>query len=268
MLQHRSSDGHAYIHYEGADKRLDEWIPGSELRRIDDSDAVPSGTSNGKRKWEEPSSRPGSPTGSAHTSSAETTPLPDAPTMATTPRDTMTEDDFDVQHYKQMTAQRNFDKVNFGQWQIKTWCVSCSGKWDVWIHMSRRYFSPYPLIESEGEESTTPQGRPSTPTLKTPSVNRRSHGRTSDLLAGGIMRSYLAGEKSVLWVCERCFKYMAEGSVWELHAVSALYFQIPAWTARLMMSWRKNVTEDIRLEERYTREGHTPSGKWMGPKRK
>ena len=79
-------------------------------------------------------------------------------------------------------------------------------------------------MESEAEESSTAQGRPSTPTLKTPSVNRRSHSRTSDLLAGDITRSYLVGEKSVLWVCERCFKYMAEGSLWELHAVSAVCF--------------------------------------------
>ncbi|KAH0838749.1 acyl-CoA N-acyltransferase [Lanmaoa asiatica] len=178
VLQHRSSDCHTYVHYEGSDKRLDEWIPRSELRRVEpDSDALPSGTNNGKRKWEESTSRPGSPTNS-----------------------TRAKEDFDVRHYKQMTAQRNFDKVNFGQWQIRTW-----------------YFSPYPLMESEAEEGSTPQGRSSTPVLKTPSGNRRSHGRTSDLLAGGLTRSYLAGEKSVLWVCERCFKYMAEGSIWELH---------------------------------------------------
>lgn len=40
----------------------------------------------------------------------------------------MTEEDFDVENYKQMTAQRNFDKVNFGQWQIKTWYVTISRK--------------------------------------------------------------------------------------------------------------------------------------------
>lgn len=33
----------------------------------------------------------------------------------------MTEEDYDIQHHKQITAQRNFDKVNFGEWQIKTW---------------------------------------------------------------------------------------------------------------------------------------------------
>lgn len=33
----------------------------------------------------------------------------------------MTEEDYDIQHHKQITAQRNFDMVNFGDWQIKTW---------------------------------------------------------------------------------------------------------------------------------------------------
>ncbi|KAG6331645.1 hypothetical protein ID866_7446, partial [Astraeus odoratus] len=142
----------------------------------------------------------------------------------------MTEEELDIQHHKQITAQRNFDKVNFGRWQIKTW-----------------YFSPYPLTESEMEDPTytnacastsspaSPGGKPpsSAPAVahkpsksgarppKIPGVQRttlRSHGRTSDLLAGGLTRSHLTGDKSVLWVCERCFKYMSEGSVWEMHA--------------------------------------------------
>ena len=64
---------------------------------------------------------------------------------------------------------------------------------------------------------------------KIPGVQRttlRSHGRTSDLLAGGLTRSHLTGDKSVLWVCERCFKYMSEGSVWEMHAVSDHKFRM------------------------------------------
>lgn len=135
------------------------------------------------------------------------------------------EDELEVQH-RQITARRNFDKVNFGQWQIKTW-----------------YFSPYPLTESELEEPqatghrdhkppssraspTSSSGMPSRPPKpvgrppKISGVQRttlRSHGRTSDLLAGGLTRSHLTGEKSVLWVCDRCFKYITEGPVWEMH---------------------------------------------------
>ncbi|KAN0101095.1 Acyl-CoA N-acyltransferase [Tylopilus felleus] len=199
VLQRRSSDGHVHVRYEGSDKQLDEWIPQSDLRRVSELDSH-AGTNNGKRKREESTSRPASPTNSTRAGSAEATLLSLDAKNAMPSQNIMTEDDFDVQDYKRITAQRNFDKVNFGQWQIKTW-----------------YFSPYPLAELEVEESSTPQGS-STPTLRAPGVNRRPHVRTSDLLAGGLTRSQLTGEKSILWVCERCFKYMAEGSIWELHA--------------------------------------------------
>ncbi|KZV77544.1 acyl-CoA N-acyltransferase [Peniophora sp. CONT] len=108
----------------------------------------------------------------------------------------MTEEEYDIQHHKQITAKRNFDKVNFGQWQIKTW-----------------YFSPYPLSETE------PDATPPAADARIPGVTRatvRSHGRTSDLLAGGLGRAHAAGE-ALLWVCDRCFKYMADGTSYEAH---------------------------------------------------
>ncbi|KAF4584674.1 hypothetical protein EYR40_004660 [Pleurotus pulmonarius] len=80
----------------------------------------------------------------------------------------ITEEDFDIRHHNKITAQRNFDKVNFGMWQIKTW-----------------YFSPYPLSEGEADD---------------------------------ISRPHTSSEKAILWVCDKCFKYMADGSSWELHA--------------------------------------------------
>ncbi|KAG2364692.1 acyl-CoA N-acyltransferase [Suillus spraguei] len=173
ILQRRP-DGQVYVHYDGFDKRLDEWIPGTSLQ--------PTNESSRKRRRDTPSPTPTEP---------ETQPEP-----------LMTEEEFDIKHHKQITAQRNFDRVNFGQWRIKTW-----------------YFSPYPLTDSELEDSTgLPGGSGST--SKIPGVNRttiRSHGRTSDLLAGGLTRSHLSGEKSTLWVCDRCFKYMAEGAAWEMH---------------------------------------------------
>ncbi|EMD41397.1 hypothetical protein CERSUDRAFT_42122 [Gelatoporia subvermispora B] len=76
----------------------------------------------------------------------------------------ITEEEYDIQHHKQITAKRNFDRVTFGRWQIKTW-----------------YFSPYPLTESETDEHAA------------------------------------SPAKSMLWVCDRCFKYMAEGLSWEAH---------------------------------------------------
>ncbi|KAG2139660.1 acyl-CoA N-acyltransferase [Suillus clintonianus] len=173
ILQRRP-DGQVYVHYDGFDKRLDEWIPGAILK--------PANEFARKRKRD--------------------TPSPTPPEPETQPDPLMTEEEFDIKHHKQITAQRNFDKVNFGQWRIKTW-----------------YFSPYPLTDSELEDSTGLPGG-SASTSKIPGVNRatvRSHGRTSDLLAGGLTRSHLSGEKSILWVCDRCFKYMAEGAAWEMH---------------------------------------------------
>ena len=33
------------------------------------------------------------------------------------------EDDIDLGESRKKTEKRNFDKVNFGQWQIKTWYI-------------------------------------------------------------------------------------------------------------------------------------------------
>ncbi|PCH33078.1 acyl-CoA N-acyltransferase [Wolfiporia cocos MD-104 SS10] len=116
----------------------------------------------------------------------------------------ITEEEYDIQHHKQITARRNFDKVVFGQWQIKTW-----------------YFSPYPLTESEAEDQVAaPSSHGPHSGSRIPGVSRstiRSHGRTSDLLAGGLGRTNVTGERSMLWVCDRCFKYMADGISWEIH---------------------------------------------------
>ncbi len=98
--------GEVFVHYLGTDKRLDEWISADTTRATTpprDStspsrDTSPprrvNGTSTRKRR------RSASPAKAPDT--RETTqPLTTLPTMA--------------------SARRNFDKVNFGTWQIKTW---------------------------------------------------------------------------------------------------------------------------------------------------
>ena len=100
--------GQVFVHYIGTDKRLDEWVPADTVRATTpprDSlspvcDAAPSrrvnGTSARKR-------RRSLSLANAHDQDALDTTQPSAalPTMAST--------------------RRNFDKVNFGPWQIKTW---------------------------------------------------------------------------------------------------------------------------------------------------
>lgn len=98
--------GEVFVHYIGTDKRLDEWISADAVRATTpprnstspSRDTPPprrvNGTSTRKRR------RSASPAKVQDT--PETTQSPAAlPTMA--------------------SARRNFDKVNFGPWQIKTW---------------------------------------------------------------------------------------------------------------------------------------------------
>ncbi|OCH88992.1 acyl-CoA N-acyltransferase [Obba rivulosa] len=189
--------GEVYVHLVNTDKRLDEWVPEADVRLAATQAAEGSGV-NGT----EPGSSRKRKRGHDGLASDASTPrvgssgTPMDEDLAAAPH--ITEEEYDIQHHKQITAKRNFDRVTFGKWQIKTW-----------------YFSPYPLTESETEETASPAASGSG---RIPGVSRstiRSHGRTSDLLAGGLQRG--GGEKAMLWVCDRCFKYMAEGLSWEAH---------------------------------------------------
>ncbi|KAJ7363754.1 acyl-CoA N-acyltransferase [Mycena albidolilacea] len=199
-----------YVHYVNQDKRMDEWIPETEF--------MPSATdSHHARKRKR--SRQGD-------SEDESTP-DDLSAEENGVERTMevTEEDFDFEHHKKITAQRNFDKVHFGNWLIRTW-----------------YFSPYPLMENEESElviggSTavnghqTPQNGagPSavaSPMPKIPGVRHttaRSHARVLDLLAGGLART----EKTLLWVCEFCFKYMTDPALYEIHRLKCTHTHPP-----------------------------------------
>jgi histone acetyltransferase MYST1 len=98
------------VHYVGTDKRLDEWVPADTVRATTpprDSlspgcDATQSrrvnGTTTRKRR------RSSLSLVNAHDRDAHDTTQPSA-TLPTT----------------MASARRNFDKVNFGLWQIKTW---------------------------------------------------------------------------------------------------------------------------------------------------
>lgn len=210
--------GEVYVHYSGTDKRLDEWVPESTVsaRNGHGSSEGKSGANGATTKKRK---RSKSTDGAVASTSAVPSPggadgANDAKTLRM-----MSEEEYDIEHHKQITARRNFDRVTFGRWSIKTW-----------------YFSPYPLLENEldtdagtpplGGASVSGRGGPSaTIGPRLPKVSVRSHGRTSDLFAGGLGRHYVQkdreGRESVLWVCDRCFKYMSEGAVWEGHCVSS-----------------------------------------------
>ncbi|KAF9527076.1 acyl-CoA N-acyltransferase [Crepidotus variabilis] len=210
ILQRRPGD--YYVHYIGQDKRMDEWtsMDNCTLQEAEFADAEPR---NSKQKRTRSinessastSSRPTKRNGVSHEQANNSRTRngeghENGDTMQS--RDVvMTEEEFDLKQHKQLTSQKNFDTIIFDTWKITPW-----------------YYSPYPLTESEAEESFS-MASPSTQGFpKIPGVSRatpRAHGRTSDLLAGGLQRQH-SGENT-LWVCHFCFKYMVEGLFWELH---------------------------------------------------
>ena len=244
--------GHAYVHYLNTDKRLDEWVSEQLIRPATEHEArttamgPSSSTTNGiqtrKRKRGPDTAQPSS---SARRVSNAANTQPDTPAEGTSngagvqptqPRE-LTEEEYDIQQHRKLFSKRNFDKVVFGQWQIKTWCVwsyVLLSRFNLFISSFSfdtvfRYFSPYPVTDSETNDaasssaprdSSTPAG-PSQKVVGVARSSMRAHGRTSDLLAGGLNRNHSRLEQSVLWVCDRCFKYMTDGTLWEVHIVRA-----------------------------------------------
>lgn len=85
-----------------------------------------------------------------------------------------------------------------------------------------RYYSPYPLWETEPEDhlsiqSSSNKASPSPGSRS--AVNIRALTRASDLFIGNVGQDDVSTENSILWVCDKCFKYMRDGMSFELHSV-------------------------------------------------
>ncbi|KAG8899822.1 hypothetical protein FRB99_006437 [Tulasnella sp. 403] len=218
----------AYIHYVNTDKRLDEWVPANTIQLV--SAPTPPASSAGiKRKRSH----------SVDDSADQSTALDNSARSSTSPprapmdhlAESKEQDQEAVNEHQRITAKRNFEKVIFGAWQIKTW-----------------YYSPYPLAEDDVAPTSLTVGNgagshaPSPSANGPPSSSRRSHlhpdgpetgpvpggpgtpilrihGRTAELLASSGVGRTSSNEPTQLWVCDRCFKYMRDGISWELHMV-------------------------------------------------
>lgn len=133
----RIRDGDAFVHFVNRDKRLDFWMPEADLPEPVAGD-VDKLTSR-KRKRISSVSVSATASGSGPQTSEATPPLesqtpasvaaPPARRRAerkslqpeTRPPVEMTEEEIDIREHRKITTNRNFDKVNFGRWQIKTW---------------------------------------------------------------------------------------------------------------------------------------------------
>ncbi|KAK0433936.1 acyl-CoA N-acyltransferase [Desarmillaria tabescens] len=179
------NDEKVYVHYVGADKRLDEWLPGDRVTRVSD----PSTENQTKKRKRSNDDDDGSSRSDEQTSNSPV-------------KLTVTEEELDSQIRERMTEQRNFEKVVFGDYVIRTW-----------------YFSPYVTNEKPdppGDQES--QQDPPIDHARTHIVRRSTlptQGRAVDFARGTARATGL--EKSVLYVCDMCFKYTTDGMTWELH---------------------------------------------------
>ena len=129
--------GNAYVHYLNTDKRLDEWVSDELIRPATEHEAKiaimgpSSSTTNGiqtrkrKRDFDAAQSSPRRVSNAATTqpdATREDGAFNSAQTQPTQPRE-LTEEEYDIQQHRKLFSKRNFDRVVFGQWQIKTWWV-------------------------------------------------------------------------------------------------------------------------------------------------
>jgi histone acetyltransferase HTATIP/histone acetyltransferase MYST1 len=114
---------------------------------------------------------------------------------------------------------------------------------------AHRYFSPYPLTDGDGEDVI-------------------GHGRTMDLFAGAVNRE---NASDVLWVCDRCFKYMTDGTSWEVHMVrfgSPLSWAMEGMHVNRADGHRGSAHASIHQVGRYTNGVHIRFGRWMARRKR
>ncbi|KAF8236942.1 acyl-CoA N-acyltransferase [Tricholoma matsutake] len=194
ILKRRDED--VFVHYVGLDRRMDDWIPQTECISIIE-----------KKKRGRPSRKSAAteaPTESQVSTALTSRGLSVAPHMANgkvgTKEIVMSEEEFDQLQHK--LPDKNFEKVFFGEWEVKTW-----------------YFSPYPLTDFEMDDLDAPPSTLQSQSMKVPGVSRtagRAHGRTLDLLMGKLEKAR-GNDRAVLFVCEMCFKYMTDAGTYEAH---------------------------------------------------
>lgn len=114
VLQRRNNE--VYVHYASSDNRLDEWRLESDLTEVMNGTTSPSTVAGRKRQ---------------RISSIDATPS-NAPTTSAYSLDDgeeprVVEENQEAQKPAKRAVKRNFDKVNFGHWQIKTWYVPRHG---------------------------------------------------------------------------------------------------------------------------------------------
>jgi histone acetyltransferase MYST1 len=184
------TEGQAYVHYLHQDKRMDGYVPVGCVRLADAAQQ-----------------------GAAELDDELAVDAEEAAVFGDAAAGTLTEEEYDILHHKQIGARRNFDNVYFRTWEIRTWCVRPPAGLQRWL-MRGRYWAPYPMADDERDKLFPTDGGDGE--LR---KGVTSHSRTSDLLAGSLARGGVGVQRGSLWVCDGCFKYMMDAAPWDLHTV-------------------------------------------------
>ena len=87
-----------------------------------------------------------------------------------------------------------------------------------------------------------------------------------DLFAGAVNRE---NASEILWVCDRCFKYMTDGTSWEVHMVRfGSRSRVVEGMHVDLTGHRGSVHASTHQVGRYINEVHTRFGRWMARRKR
>jgi hypothetical protein len=89
-----------------------------------------------------------------------------------------------------------------------------------------------------------------------------------DLFAGAVNRE---NASDILWVCDRCFKYMTDGTSWEVHMVrfgSPLSRVMEGMHVHLADGHRGSVRASTHQVGKYINGVHTRYGRWTARRKR
>lgn len=133
-----------------------------------------------------------------------------------------------------------------------------------------RYYSPYPLADDDDTSASVISNRGSSRgTGKGNGRGAQGSKRGGTRGRGRLEGSASPGDDSILWVCDRCFKYMRDGAMLELHLVITSFERSTPLIWLMVKQFRINrVIPFTRLVKKFMREVVISFGRLTGRKKR
>lgn len=122
-----------YVHFLNKDKRLDDWVPESLTRPVAEGEQIEIESDlpiRGHKRKRSVGSCTSTPDDTTHQERVTNNGLDTEDPFVNGGAGNTSEED-DIAEHQLLTRRRNFDMVNFGDWQMKTWYVSLSTPKDI-----------------------------------------------------------------------------------------------------------------------------------------